>query len=299
MITVLTGDNSFEISEALRELTSTFDGAAEKIDGATLELKNLPDLLMGSTLFAEKRLVIIRDLAQNAALWAKLPEWLPRVSDEVHLVLVDEKPDKRTTAWKELKKQAEVRDFYAWTDRDHVLAETWTQKRAESAGVIMDKRLARHLVERVGMDQWQLVQSIEKLSLVDAVTPAVIDELIDPHPAENVFLLFEIALEGDAPKVHAMLQTLELNEDPYKLFALLSSQAFQLAAVASAGEEHDAAKELAIHPYVASKLQRHARKLGQRGALRVLKAFAQADADMKSSRGEPWLLIEKALLQAL
>lgn len=299
MITVLTGDNSFEISEALRELTNAFDGTAEKVDGSTLELKDLPDLLMGSTLFAEKRLVIIRDLSQNGSLWEKLPEWLPRVSDEVHLVLVDDKPDRRTSAWKELKKQADVREFSAWTDRDRVLAETWTQKRAEKAGVNMDKKLAHHLVERVGMDQWQLVQSIEKLSLVDTVTPAVIDELIDPNPAENVFQLFEVALEGDAPKVHAMLQTLELNEDPYKLFALLSSQAFQLAAVASAGDEHDAARDLGIHPYVASKLQRHARKLGQRGALRVLRAFAQADADMKSSRGEPWLLIEKALLQAL
>jgi DNA polymerase III delta subunit len=296
MITVLTGTNSFEVHEALQGLIQAFHGVAEKVDGTMLELKDLPDLLMGSTLFAQQRLVIIRDLSHNASLWEKLPEWLPRIADEVQLVLVDEKLDKRTAAYKALKLAAAIKEFPAWTDRDRVLAHTWVQKRAGSVGLTLDKKAAHHLVERVGLDQWQLAQSLEKLALVDAVTPQVIDELIEPNPAENVFQLFETALGGDAAEVHRMLQTLELTDDPYKLFALLSSQAFQLAAVASAGSNDNPAKDMAIHPYVVSKLQRHARRLGQRGTLRLLRAFAQADADMKTSRGEPWLLIERTLL---
>lgn len=297
MITVLTGTNSFEMNEALQAIVAQFEGTAERIDGADLELKQLPDLVMGGTLFAEKRLVIIRGLSENKTLWEKLPEWLPRVSDDVHLVLVETKPDKRTSAYKELKKAADVREFAEWTDRDRALADAWVQKRAESQGVKLDKKLAHHIVERVGLDQWQLAQALDKLALADTIDIATIEALIDANPAENIFQLFETALNGDSVKLHEMLQTLELTEDPYQLFALLSSQAFQLAGITYAGPDQNPAQDLAIHPFVASKLSRHARKIGKSGAARILKAFAKADADMKRSRGEPWLLIERTLLE--
>jgi DNA polymerase III delta subunit len=296
MVTLLTGSNSFEISEALKEIAAGFDGHAEKIDGTTLELKDLPDLLMGSTLFAEKRLVIIRDLSHNSSVWEKLPEWIPRISDDIQLVLVDEKPDKRLTAYKELKKAADVREFNNWGDRDYPVAESWLLKRAEAQALKLDKKLAHLVVERVGLDQWQLAQALEKLALLDDITAEAVEATIDASPSENVFQLFETALEGNRKKVHAMIQTLELTEDPYKLFALLSSQVFQLAAVAHAGAGDDPSKALAIHPFVASKLNRHAKKFGKAGTSRILSVFAQADADMKISKADPWLLIERALL---
>ncbi|MEO6109459.1 MAG: DNA polymerase III subunit delta [Candidatus Saccharimonadales bacterium] len=298
MITLLTGDNSFELNEALTSIVAGFAGRAEKVDGSELEFKNLPDLLMGGTLFAEKRLVIIKELSQNKSVWERLPEWLPRISDDIQLVLIDKKPDKRTVAYKELKKYATVQEFFGWGDRDRGLAENWVAKRAESLSLRLDKKLVHQVVERVGLDQWQLASALDKLSLIDDITADSIETTIDASPSENVFQLFETALEGHPQKVHTMLQTLELTEDPYKLFALLSSQVFQLAGVANAGQGDNAAKDLAIHPYVASKLTRHATRVGKVGSLRILKAFAQADADMKRSKADPWILIERALIEA-
>ena len=297
MLTLLTGDNSFEINEAVRSLVASFDGRAEKVDGSTLEFKNLPDLLMGGTLFAEKRLVIIKDLSQNKSVWERLPEWLPRISDDIRLVLVDEKPDKRTTAYKELKKAADVKEFHTWGDRDYGVAENWILSRAKTLGINLDKKVAHRIVERVGLDQWQLAQALEKVSLLDEITVEAIDRTIDASPSENVFQLFETALEGRAVQVHSMIQTLELTEDPYKLFALLSSQVFQLAGVANATADNNPSKELAIHPFVASKLSRHAAKRGRNGTAKIVKLFAQADADMKRSKADPWILIERALME--
>ena len=88
MITVLTGDNSFEVSRALAKIERVFDGTPEKIDGSTLELKQLPDLIMGGTLFASTRLVVIKNLSENKSVWTDFSAWLPRVSDDVQLVLV-------------------------------------------------------------------------------------------------------------------------------------------------------------------------------------------------------------------
>lgn len=296
MITWFTGENTFDIQQAVRVIADEFDGTAERIDGSTLELKNIPDLLMGGTLFAEKRLVIIKDLSQNSSVWEKLPEWIDRISDDIDLVLVDGKPDKRTTGYKEVKKRVVLKEFPIWGERDQALAEAWVVKHAESIGVKLDKKLAHHIVERVGLDQWQLANALEKISLLETITQETINNVIDPNPTENVFQLFELALDNRREAIHDMIRTLELIEDPYKLFALLSSQAFQLAAVASAGPGENPAKDFGIHPYVAGKLSRHGNKLGVRGAGRILATFAQADADMKRSKGEPWLLIERALL---
>lgn len=297
MIILLTGTNSYEIERELQRLSSEFDGMAEKIDGSTLELRRLPDLLMSGTLFADKRLVIIKNLSENSAVWPVFGEWLERISSDTTLVLVDAKPDKRTITYKALQKNAVVKELTEWTERDSNIAEKWAVTHAKELGYDLDTKSAQALVRRTGVDQWQLHHALEKLALVPVISPSVIDEIIDLAPSENVFNLFDAALRGDTRKVVSMLRTLELTEDPYRLFALLSGQAFQLAAVAVAAPGDAVAKDLGVHPYAVSKLESSAKKLGRGGARKVISAFVKADDDMKLSRGDPWLLIERTLLE--
>ena len=296
MITWFIGDNTFEIQQAVLAASGSFDGTAERVDGTTLELKNIPDLLMGGTLFAQKRLVIIKDLSQNSAVWEKLPEWIDRISDDIDLILIDGKPDKRTTGYKEVKKRVMLKEFPLWGDRDQHLAEKWVGDYSKTLGLNLDATLVRHIVARVGLDQWQLASGLDKISFLETVSPETINDIIEAHPSDNVFQLFELALDSKRQAVHDMIRTLELSEDPYKLFALLSSQAFQLAAVASAGPSNNPVKDFGIHPYVAGKLSRQGTRLGVRGTGRILRLFAQTDADMNLSKGDPWLLIERTLL---
>jgi DNA polymerase III delta subunit len=290
MIQFFTGDNSFEIDRAVHALSDSFQGEVQKIDGSELALRDLPDLLMSTTLFSDKRLVIIKDLSSNKTIWPLLPDWLDRVSDDVDLILIDEKPDKRTATYKVLKEA--VHEFPAWTDRDTAKAETWLLQQ----DLKLDKKSAHRIVERVGVDQWQLSSALEKLRFLDEITEETIDETINARPSENVFNLFETALRGNAAKVHQMIATLELTEDAYQIFALLASQAFQLAAIQAAGAGDNPAKDFGIHPFVVSKLSNYARNLSTKEIRAIIKAFADADADIKLSRAEPWLLVERALL---
>lgn len=300
MITVLTGENNFEISRALDAIVESFDGTAEKFDGGGLELSQLPDLLLGGTLFASERLIIIKDLSTNKALWDVLPEWLERVDTDSRIVLVEPKPDKRTKTFKELKKHADVKEFALWGDRDQFAVEAWAIGEAKRQGVDLDKKSAHALVERIGLDQWQLYHAIEKLSVLEAITPDIIEEVIEPNPTENVFNLFEAALRGDSKKVTDMIKVLQRTQDPYMTFGLLSGQAFQLAALASTTKSPtELASSIGAHPYALSKLAPHARNLGKPGAKKVIRIFADTDVAMKSSATDTWLLIEKALIQTV
>jgi DNA polymerase III subunit delta len=298
MITLLIGENSFEISRGLDYLETEFDGKAEKIDGETLELKHLPDLFMGATLFATKRLVIIKNLSENKTVWEKLPDWLDRVSDDVHVVLVESKPDRRSRTYKALQKKATVRQFPVWTDRDIAVAEKWVESEAKRQELTLDKKSIHSLVERVGVNQWQLYHALRKLAVLPQVSQAVIEEVIEANPTENVFNLLDAALKGDAVRVKRVLNTLELSEDPYMLFGLLSSQVFQLAALSTSDSlAGDVAKDLGAHPFALSKLAPHAKRLGQSGVRMVIAAMTEADTGLKTSAAEPWLLIERALIK--
>jgi DNA polymerase III delta subunit len=188
-----------------------------------------------------------------------------------------------------------VDEFRLWSERDTVKAEKWATDEAKLLGFSLDASSARALVARVGVDQWLLFQALQKLAVTDTVTPVVIEEIIEANPLENIFNLFDAALRGNAVKVKRMLETLELTEDPFRLFGLLAGQAFQLVALAvSEKPEVEVAKDFGAHPFALSKLAPHAKKLGRPGAKQVIITFAEADEVMKTG-GEPWLLIERAL----
>jgi DNA polymerase III delta subunit len=297
MITLLTGENSFEIERELQSIIADFDGEPEKIDGNELELRNLPDLLTGSTLFLDKRMIIIRNLSENTSIWADFGDWLTRTVGSTELILVESKPDKRTRTFKELKKLATVKEYAVWTDADVSKAVGWVIDKSKEYGLELNKKCAQLVVNRVGLDQWKLLYAIEKLSLLDSVNETTIADVIDANPSENVFNLFEAALNADAAVVQRMIKILEATEDPYRLFGLLSGQAFQLAALTTSNlSANMVAKDISAHPYALSKLSPYAKKLGKGGAKKVVAYFAQADDDIKLSVGEPWLLIERALL---
>lgn len=297
MISALVGENSFAIRQAVSAIADSFPGQPERYDGEALSLEDIADLFGGNTLFATERLVIIRDLSANTLVWSRLPEWLDRIADTTHVVLIDEKLDKRAVAFKALKAAGAVQEFPLWSNRDRMLAQKWLQEQAKQAGVVLSSRLAGQLLERVGLDQWQLVNAIEKLSLLDTVTAETIDEYIDAQPSENIFQLLEIAVSGNDDRLRQAISTLRLTEDPHAVFALLSAQVVQLASIAHASAQDNPVKDFGIHPFVASKLARMAKKVGRDGSERLVRLFARTDDQLKRSAGEPWQLVEKALHQ--
>jgi len=297
MITLLIGENSFEIERALDEIANDFNGNIEKIDGIQLQLTHLPDILMGISLFNTARTVVIRNLSSNKSIWTVFGDWLSKLSSDIHLVLVEPKPDKRTATFKLLKDYANVKEFQPWAERDTIKAEKWVIAEAKKQGFELNTKCVQLLVQRVGIDQWQLFHAIEKLSLIDVISVDNIKDIIEANPTENVFNLFETALRGDIDELKKMIQILERLEDVYRLSALLFTQVFQLAVIVSATKTDDVAKGFGIHPYVISKLTPIAKRLGKNGISKIVAIFAQTDNDMKLSKADPWLLVESALMK--
>lgn len=297
MITLLMGENSLFVERRLAELIEAFDGEVERYEGDSLEPTQWPELLMGVTLFSASRMIVIKRLLDNTAAYQALETWLPRVSDETHVVFVEPAPDKRTRTYKALKAAANVEEFPLWTERDTQTAVQFARDEATQQGYTLSPELARLVVARTGNDAWAVYRAVERLSFADTIDEATIETLVELHPRDNIFTLFEAALKGETAAVHDRIATLSLTNDPYQTMGLLSTQAFQLAALAAASRDQDVAKDFGVHPFVLSKLRTYAAKLGMQGVGRIANVLAKADDALKQTAADPWLIIERALIE--
>lgn len=297
MITLLTGSNTYTAREFIDELSKKYDPhGISRRDGSELSENDLPELLQGASLFAQERLVIIKDASNNKTLWVELARWLEKVPSEVHLVFVEQSPDKRTKTYKTLQKIAESKESKELNEYE---ASKWLVEFAKKQNKEIAQNEAAYLVDRIGTDQWQLRHELEKLLLVNDTSKQRIDDIIEAAPQANVFALIDAALQGKKEIISAQIKILETQEDPYRLFGLLSSQVFQLATLSKAKDVSTGqiAKDLSTHPYPLQKLKPLADSLGKRDVSKIVDTVAALDLQLKRSAGDPWLLLERALIQ--
>ena len=300
VIITLTGPNNFAIKQALGLLTRQFVAAhgadsVERMEGDSCSPQDLPDLLQGATLFATDRLIIMRGAAQNKPLWEALHDWLDRVSTETTLVLIEPMLDKRTKTYKALKKLSDFKEFNELSERDLLV---WLQKTAEHLGNKLDAKAAQYLLQKVGLDQWQLWQELQKLvNYSSPITAEAVDALIEPHVQASVFDLLDSTLGRKPDRMRELLSKLRTTEDVYKLFGLLVSQVHTLALVVSAGNKNaeTIASEAGVHPFVVRKTQALARTLGQSELGHIIATVARLDMQLKSTGADPWILLEQCL----
>jgi DNA polymerase-3 subunit delta len=300
MIYFLTGENWYARDQAVKSLLSKFEGAGpERPDTSKITMAELEDLISAQSLFSEKRCIVLANLSDNKQVWDGLGGLIESTSPDLLLIITEDKPDKRTKSYKVLQKHAEVKEFPLWTVRDSAEASEWLLVEAKRQGLPLKTRDARLLIERVGVDQARLAGALEKLHLVDSITPETIASSIETHPMNNVFTLLETAFSGENTELRTIIQALRQTEEPYRVFGLLSSQLLQLAALVYQKNTPSAqvARDIGVAPFVLTKLSPYARRVSEHDMSEILELAADTDIKMKSISVDPWLLIEELLIK--
>lgn len=299
MIELLTGENDFELTKKVAQLKADFDGQAERYDAADLTPEKQADIFAGQTLFAIKRMVLIDTPSANQELWQNLPTWAERLSDDTQLILVEAKPDKRTSTYKWLRKNANVLEFALLDERDMNGITKWVETYAKQSNIELTTHQARRLVGRAGANQWALAHAIDKLGLLPTITDDWIDDILEPRTLESVFALFETALNGDTERLSDMLEGLRRTEEPYRVFGLIISQALQLTALiyGEGNVSRVVADTGAKSSYPFQKLAPYAARLNKHQAGKLIRLLADGDKRLKSSDADPWMVLESSLVQ--
>lgn len=294
MIYLLTGENTFEIEERLKELVADFDGDIERVDGEDVQPEQLPDLLSGATLFSSKRLIVIKNAGRNKSLWATFGDWLEK-GVENSIILIESRLDKRTKTYKWLEKNAEILVCKELQPHEAI---RWVLEEAKQRKIELSRVEAEFLIDYVGIDQWRLDSELAKLALVrESITKEHIRALVEPTPQATSFELLDSAFHKRTQEMSRLFEVVSRQEDAYMFFGLLAGQVYALALVKTRGRERldEVAKATSVHPYVLKKVSGLADTISQKSLNDIVERLAELDANMKSRATEPWVQVHSFL----
>ncbi len=289
MIITLTGENSFGLQTALRQLVDDFvrengDLALERVDGEEASLEHISETLNSLPFLAAKKLVVLRAPGANKQFAEQAEHILSELPETNDVIVVEPKPDKRTAYYKFLKKRTDFREFPPLDQ--HGLARWLTEAAKEKQGTLHSGD-ARYLVERVGTDQQLLSNELEKLLLYSSkIDRQTIELLTEPTPQSTIFELLEAAFAGNHKKAAKLYEEQRaLKVEPAQIVAMLAWQLHVLAVIKAAGDRSadQIAKEAKLNPFVVRKSQNIARGLTLTELKKLIHDLLKIDVAMKTT----------------
>lgn len=259
---VITGENDFARTRAVRELVDTFVHehgglALERLDGEDHDFSRIQESLTSLPFLANKKMVLFNRPSGNGQFAESAERLLKELPATTDLVMVEPKFDKRSTLYKLLKTQTDFREFKAL---DGPQLAKWLVTVAVDKGAGLSMGDARYLIERVGQNQQLLAGELDKLRLFNpSITRQTIDELTDKTPQSTIFELIEAAFAGKRTRALELYdEQRRLKVEPIQIIAMFAWQLHVLALVC-AGEDRTAdalAREAKISPFTVNKTQR-------------------------------------------
>lgn len=288
---LFTGENAFLLREERRRWIGEFtrkygEENVSRVDGAKVTVRDLLDEVGVMPFLAEKRLVVVEGVPK--ATKEEIQALDGQIHPQVLLLMVDPKPDKRTSGVKELLNVAEVKEF---APLKGVQLKPWMHTYAQSHGGSFTPGGADALLEFLGDDQDQIAQEIGKLALAAGgrpITPQDVDLQVIPTDEGVIWKISDLLAAGRRPDALAFARRLlDRGGDAYGLWAILLNMLKNLTAVHAAmaaghRTSKDLAEETGVHVFAVRTLQSHAQRVKEPQLASFLTWAAAADRDLKT-----------------
>lgn len=288
MVRVFAGNNFYLIKSYVNRLKNDFivqngDMSVEELDCEDAEIETLVNANNSASLFAQKKLVIAKNIAQNKKLSEQIEQIFTTIEDVNDLVIVEKDIDKRGTYYKFLKKNS---DFTQCDEPNEDQLVDWLFKEAKNLGANISRQDARYLAGRVGLSQQVLYNELSKLVAYNKnITKENINNLTSEKPQSSIFNLLDAAFAGNselALKIYEEQKT--QGSQPQSIFGMVVWQANVIATVA-AGTNMSPGEISAVtgmKPFSISKATGIYRRIGRQGVNNLLDGLVAADKRMKT-----------------
>lgn len=302
MIFYFYGENSFAITQQVKALTEQYQKKTggsleiERFDMSADSLSKLLNSLGVMPMFASSRLLIVREFGTLKIEKAKLTVLLDSVSESTILVLIDSKPDKRSITYKTLSHLKNAKKFDNLSQSG---LSRWILQQVAKEGGTIDNRTISVLIEKVGFDQWQLQNEIQKLvNYNKTITVDSIDKLVVPNVQYSVFVMTDALAKQQAGKAVEMYRSLVAQNEPdQKILGAIMYQ-YRVLALCKIheGDTSGWAKQFGLAPYAVSKGQSIARTLTLDKIKTAYAAIIDADMTIKTGQSSSNAALEELLI---
>lgn len=288
MIVTLTGSNARAVQVELGALTSAFTerygGSIERFDATEItNTDGIVDAVRSISLLDPRKMVIVKQFAQNKQLLEKIDTIIAATADSTDLILVDLKADRRTAVIKNLKNTTDYREFNELTRNDLT---AWVVVEAATAGGSISRADAQYLTDRIGGNQLNAASEIAKLvAYAPIITRQSIDLLTTPTPQSKVFDMLDALFRRELGRAWSLYEDQRAQgEDPHKLMAMIAWQLQQIAtAVFAPSKDVGTLTAAGLSPYAAQKSLATARSLTPTLMRRMISSLAELDRQVKTS----------------
>ena len=306
-ITILYGDNSYERTSQLAKMKIDAEKSGfeiQKNNSEDLSKSDFVSLICGVSLLSEKRFVYIRNLSENSEIWQNLAEILPRISTDVHLCLIEDKIDKRSSVYKSISKIVELYEFKSLTTRDSKNLAEFARLFAKKQGLLIDNKTASFLISWVGVDEWRIRDAIEKIALIGEANEQNIREFVPQNIESNAFAIIEMMFLGDILGLREEFSKLKITDGEdgaFRFLGMISTQIFNFSALKigkNIGKTTaEIAKEIGANAWALGKMENFAQNLNEGQLAEIVSKFTQVDEIIKTESVDPWNLIESTILE--
>ncbi len=269
MIVTLTGTNFYLLKRRMDELVDKFvakhdELALERVDAEEAEPQAVLDAISSLPFLADRKMVVVRNLGMNKVAAEQIEQIIDSAGNTTDIIFYEPMPDKRTNYFKVLKSKTEFEEF---NEMDARALSRWLVDEAKKQAGNLSFADASYLVERVGTNQEQLANELEKLIIYEPkITRANVDILTVKTPQSRVFDLLDAAFSGNKKRALELYAEQRAQKvEPQAIAAMIAWQ-LRLIALAKYGKDKDSnqiAKDIGTSPYPVIKAQRLASKMDE------------------------------------
>lgn len=329
MMIVVYGQDSFRALNKIREMKEKFireidelDTSFGDLDGKSLTMAELSRALATDSLFAKKRLLLIRNVLANKSenFLKELADYLAQFKTENIIIFYEErltldkhkKPvwltaDDKTKALTKAQQKmwlvmAEAYLMYYPLLNEQELAKWLKQKLGESGLAI--SRGAERILLSAGPDLWLINNEINKLiayklALADGleINENDLRDLVSYDTNQSIFELTDaIGNKDKAKAIDLMKQQLANSAAPLYLLSMLNRQFKIILSVRQGLDNGLSPKTLAdslkLHPYVLQKSINQARNYNLTNLKAIIGTLAKIDYNFKSGKWSVEMMLD-------
>jgi DNA polymerase-3 subunit delta len=311
LIKVIWSQDDLLGAEAVDDIVDAAGSGVEVVHlDAELGIDNLEEAIFAGSLFANERLVVLR----NAQMLKKAD--IERVSTALHsdvpcdVIVVATSERVPTPLIDALKDVAKVDRFPRPRRGEFV---NWVSKRMQRSGLKAARDAPATMVEAIGENLRDIAQAIDQLSLRAAGRTVGRNEILEhftPQAEQPIWVLFDAIVKHDGEKAFATLRrSLAHGDEPLPMLGAIVSSIRGIIRTKSLIEqdpqinEGQIARALGITEGRAGVMRRQSRSISWEWLLQVHRLLAQADFELKGGEDgavlPPDVVMERVVAGAL
>lgn len=299
MIYFIYGEDSYRSRRKLEEIVGGYKTVHKSglnliyIDAEERDFKDFYSNLRTNSMFAEKKLVVLRNVFEDAKFQEGILENIKNLEEIKDIIVVyeNEMPDQRTKLFKALGKHAKCQEF---NTLQPAMLKKWIIEEFVKGDARINLDAVDMMANFIRNDLWQMDNEINKLANYkrgSMVSREDVELLIKPNIENDIFKTIDALASKDKRLALSLLHKhLDDGDAPLKLLSMISYQFKNLLVIKELQERMPynlIAKKSGLHPFVVQKSFYLCNNFSMEKLKKIYRKIFQVDSDIKTGKIEP------------